>query len=72
VSLLSDTSHPKKKHHTTTDAEKNILIQLFEFEEKIPEIAISKVLSELQTISSDWTVERVNQYVRNNCHKVQK
>ena len=51
---------------------KNILVQLFEFEEKIPEIAILKVLSELQTISSDWTVERVNQYVRNNCHKVQK
>ena len=72
MSLLSDTSHSKKKRHTTTDAEKNILIQLFEFEEKIPEIAISKVLSELQTISSDWTVERVNQYVRNNCHKVQK
>ncbi|CAG8736549.1 5344_t:CDS:2, partial [Funneliformis mosseae] len=57
--LLSDTSHPKKIHHTTTNAEKAILDQLFEFEEKLPETVILEVLSELQAISSDWMAERV-------------
>jgi len=49
---------------------KAILDQLFEFEEKLSKITISKVLSELQTISLDWIAERVKQYLRNNCHKV--
>jgi hypothetical protein len=50
----------------TTGEEKMILAQLFEFEENLPESAILKVLSELQTVSLDWTVERVKQYWRNN------
>ena len=72
VSLPSEINHPRKIRRTTTNAEKGILAQLFEFEERIPDIATSKVLSELQTVSSDWTAERVKQYWRNNCYKVQK
>ncbi|CAG8459700.1 3347_t:CDS:2 [Funneliformis caledonium] len=72
TSLSFDISHPKKLHHTTTNTKKAILDQLFEFEEKLPETAISKVLSELQTIFLDWIAERIKQYLRNNCHKVQK
>ncbi|CAI2191474.1 13457_t:CDS:2, partial [Funneliformis geosporum] len=59
VSLSSETDHPRKIRHITTDAEKAILVQLFEFEKELPEIAISKVLSEIQTVSSNWTAERV-------------
>ncbi|CAG8676049.1 4532_t:CDS:2 [Funneliformis caledonium] len=72
TSLSSDISHPRKLCRITTNAKKAILDQLFEFEEKLPETAILKVLSELQTIFLDWTAERVKQYLRNNCHKVQK
>ncbi|CAG8729352.1 9412_t:CDS:2, partial [Funneliformis mosseae] len=57
--LLSDTSHLRKICHITTNAEKAILDQLFEFEEKPPETAILKVLLELQAIFSDWMAKRV-------------
>ncbi|CAI2194999.1 18954_t:CDS:1, partial [Funneliformis geosporum] len=58
-SLSSKTDHLKKIRCITTDAEKAILVQLFEFEKELPEITISKVLSEIQTVSSNWTAKRV-------------
>ncbi|CAG8570829.1 16201_t:CDS:1 [Funneliformis caledonium] len=42
LSLPSDTNHLKKIRRITTNAEKAILNQLFEFGEKPPEIAILK------------------------------
>ncbi|CAG8448647.1 6454_t:CDS:2 [Funneliformis mosseae] len=64
--LLSDTSHSRKIRCITTNVEKAILDQLFEFEEKPPETVILKVLSKLQAISSDWTAERVKQIQNSN------
>lgn len=63
--FISIWSHPKQTRRVTTDAEKTILTQLFRFED-LPESAISEVLSELQTVSSGWTAERIKQYWRNN------
>ncbi|CAG8697566.1 10729_t:CDS:1, partial [Ambispora gerdemannii] len=65
----AETDHPRQRRRITTEAEKTILAQLFEFEEKLPETAILKVMSELQTVFSDWTVGRVRQYWRNNQQK---
>ncbi|CAI2168521.1 10943_t:CDS:2 [Funneliformis geosporum] len=59
VLLSSETDHLRKIRHITTNAEKAILIKLFEFEKELPEIANSKVLSKIQTVSSNWTAERV-------------
>ncbi|CAG8802087.1 17414_t:CDS:2, partial [Racocetra fulgida] len=58
-SLSSSTTNPYKRPcRTTTEPEKTILAQLFELEDTVSENEIQKVLSELLTVSPDWTKER--------------
>ncbi|CAG8524374.1 9504_t:CDS:2, partial [Cetraspora pellucida] len=45
--------------HITTDIKKSILVQLFKFGNNVSEIEFTKVLEELQTVSSDWTEKKV-------------
>ncbi|CAG8749186.1 2962_t:CDS:2 [Cetraspora pellucida] len=51
------------------DTEKNILAQLFRFGDCVPDAEFLKVLTELQTVSSNWTEKRVKTYWRNNRQK---
>ncbi|CAG8453510.1 10786_t:CDS:1 [Racocetra fulgida] len=64
--LPSEANLPKQTRHTTTDAEKQILAKLFQAEEGMPETIIPIIVTELQTVSLDWTKERVKQYYKNN------
>ncbi|CAG8749667.1 19118_t:CDS:2 [Cetraspora pellucida] len=65
LSLSSSATNPfKYSCCITTEAEKTILAQLFKLGDSdiASENKIKKVLSELLTISSDWTEKRVKQY----------
>ncbi|CAG8448702.1 1590_t:CDS:2 [Scutellospora calospora] len=71
--LPSEINLSRQTRHATTKAEKDILVELFKVGEGMPEAAIITVMLKLQTISSDWTKERVKQYYKNNWRKyVQK
>lgn len=59
------TDSQKKKYCTIMEIEKVMLDQLFKFE-KLAETIILEVLSQLQTISSNWTTEGIKMYWRNN------
>ncbi|CAG8434102.1 1122_t:CDS:2 [Scutellospora calospora] len=63
---LSETNRSKQIRRTTTKAEKAILAQLIDYEENLPETAVTKVFWELQHVSLDWTTERIKLYWRNN------
>ncbi|CAG8793945.1 8269_t:CDS:1, partial [Gigaspora rosea] len=54
----SEINRSRQTRRATTEAERNILLQLFEDGERMPEVVIPKVILELQTISSDWNEER--------------
>ncbi|CAG8624904.1 3434_t:CDS:1, partial [Racocetra fulgida] len=62
LALLSEISLPKQTRRITTEAEKTILAQLFDYEENLPETAVTKVFWELQPVSLDWTTERIKMY----------
>ncbi|CAG8501848.1 3803_t:CDS:2, partial [Scutellospora calospora] len=55
-----------QRRQRTTEVEKRILASLLEYRQSLPISMLMKKVEELNTVSSDWTVDRIRQYWNNN------
>ncbi|CAG8713301.1 9768_t:CDS:1, partial [Scutellospora calospora] len=61
--------HKGQKRRKTTEAEKRILAPLLEMEKSLPISMLMRAFDELNAVSSDWSVDRIRLYWRNNRNK---
>ena len=59
----------KCSRRTTSEVERTILSQLLELGDTISINGIQEAVSDLNTVSSDWTDKRVRQYLINHKNK---
>ncbi|CAG8557516.1 13746_t:CDS:1, partial [Racocetra fulgida] len=59
----------KRLHRTTSEIERTILSRLLELGDTISNNKIQEAVSDLNTVSSDWTDKKVRQYLINHKNK---